>query len=394
MLEYRAVEDLQEVLPVAQSAFMVRYPDRPAVSEWLSHACSHGSKLYGVYEQDALLALYILHNYEMRFRSSVLPMGGIGLLCSRLDARGKGAVRFMLRHALETLRDNGQVISVLDPFSVSFYRKYGWELFERTRVMEFSPGLINVPEDADNGFTIEDQAMPDAAAKAFYNTYARAHHTLVQRGEAEWIDRTALRAWFPNAAARGVVKFSQANEVVGLLGYNLVCKPGEYEGTYEVNLMACTEEPVRRAMLRFVSRLSHQVKSVKVDLPVDQDLWPYLSNRPAKNEIRDGFMVRIVTMEGLNGLRIAAPDTALCIEVEDAQAPANAGVWQLRVAKGCLTVAPGESPELRCGIGVLSSVLSGFTTFQEMLAAGKAEALSTYTGADLPKAPTFLADYF
>lgn len=58
----------------------------------------------------------MLYDFRMRLRDSVVPMGGIGLLCSRLDARGKGAVRTMLRESLGTMRHKGHVVSVLDPF--------------------------------------------------------------------------------------------------------------------------------------------------------------------------------------------------------------------------------------------------------------------------------------
>ena len=35
------------------------------------------------------------------------------------------------------MRDNGQTISVLAPFSVSFYRYFGWELFLRSSIIQF-----------------------------------------------------------------------------------------------------------------------------------------------------------------------------------------------------------------------------------------------------------------
>jgi hypothetical protein len=42
----------------------------------------------------------------------------------------------------------------------------------------------------------------------------------------------------------------------------------------------------------------------------------------------------------------------------------------------------------------LSSVLSGFATFETMIAAGRMETLTAYRGQDLPRVTTFLADYF
>jgi len=96
----------------------------------------------------------------------------------------------------------------------------------------------------------------------------------------------------------------------------------------------------------------------------------------------------------LNGLRLAAPDGALAVDVTDPQASWNNGIWNLKIDRGTLHVSPGRSADLRCGIGVLSSVVSGFTSFARMIDAGKVEALPGYDGQDLPTTVTALADYF
>jgi predicted acetyltransferase len=229
---------------------------------------------------------------------------------------------------------------------------------------------------------------------AFYNAYAASHHTLVQRQHREWESRTALRAWSTDTAARGVVRFSTDSQVVGLMGYDLTRKAGEDQSTFNVNLMAYEEDAALRAMLRYVHRLSHQVKAVRFDVPPDCELWPYLNGRPEKTTIRDMFMIRIVSMGSLNGLSVDVPDLALEIEIEDDQAPWNAGIWRLSIESGTLHVTQGTHAALRCGIGALSSVLSGFSSFHELIAARKVDALDGYQGQDFAKTIPFLADYF
>ena len=129
-------------------------------------------------------------------------------------------------------------------------------------------------------------------------------------------------------------------------------------------------------------------------LPLDCELWPHLAHRPDKWTVRDVFMIRIVSLDALDGLSIDAPEMSLRIDVDDQQAPWNHGIWELSVDSGILRVRRGERADLRCGIGVLSSVISGFSNFEEMISARKADPLNTYRGQDLPKAVTFLADYF
>ena len=394
MHSYRTLDDPKQVLPIATAAFALRYPEQDAIDKWLASSLKHGRELYGVYEEDQLLSAFMLYEYQMRLRNSVLPMGGIGLLCSRMDARGQGAVRCMLRNSLETMRQRGHVVSVLDPFSESFYRNYGWEKFSRLQVVEFSPDLLSLPQDPNPEIMAVDLPFPDDESMAFYNTYAARHHTLAQRQEREWESRTQILSWNVDAAVRGVVRFSRDGQVIGLMGYDLTRKAEEYKSTFTANLLAYDEEDVLREMLRYLKRLSHQVATVRMNLPLDCELWPYLAHRPDKWTVRDVFMIRIVSLEALDGLSIDAPEMSLGIDVDDQQAPWNQGIWELSVDSGVLRVRRGERADLHCGIGVLSSVISGFSNFEEMISARKADPLNTYRGQDLPKTTTFLADYF
>jgi len=394
MFEYRAVTDVGAVADLTRSAFVIRRTNHAKQIESLTRSLEQGRRMFGVYEGSRLLSVYMLYDFRMRLRNSIVPMGGIGLLCSRLDARGKGAVRFMLQGALETMRDEGHVVSVLDPFDLSFYRKYGWELFEQCQRVELPPDALDVPGRDDGSEEAVDLPFPDEACRSFYNEHARGNYTLVERGEREWGKRTRIPFWNPDAAARGVVRISRDGEVVGLIGYELSSRPDDGHPTFTANLFAAADESAKWAMLRYLKQLSHQVKTLRLELPVDVDLWPYLSGRPERREILDQFMIRAVSIERLDGLSIDADDLSVAVEVPDEQAPWNTGIWRFTIEDGVLDVAPTDRADLRCGIGPLSSVLSGFTDLAAMIAARRIESLPSYAGQDLPRVTTFLADYF
>lgn len=394
MYSYRELDNPRQVLPIARSAFALRHSEQGSVEEWLSSAIEHERKLYGVYDGDTLLSAFMLYDFDMRLRSSVVAMGGIGLLCSRLDARGKGTVRTMLANALRTMKERGHIVSVLDPFDESFYRNYGWEKFSRRQTVELTPGTLCVPESSDSNFVSTDLSYPDEESMAFYNDYASKHYTLAQRSQQQWASRMKVLAWNTDVAARGVVRFSQDEDIVGLMEYELSRKTHEYRSIFTVNLLAPSNESALHEMLRYLKRLSHQISMIRLNLPLDTEFWPYFSDRPKKCSVSDEFMIRIVSMEALNGLSMEMPDLCVTVDVADPQASWNHGVWMLTIDSGVLRVERGTQANVRCGIGALSSVIAGFSTFNEMFQAKRAEALNTYRGQDFPKTVPYLADHF
>lgn len=56
-------------------------------------------------------------------------MGGIAGVATWPENRRGGLVSKLLSKALARMNEEGQVLSCLHPFSVPFYRKFGWELY-------------------------------------------------------------------------------------------------------------------------------------------------------------------------------------------------------------------------------------------------------------------------
>jgi len=394
-LTYRelSASHVGEILPLARYAHSVRPSEAGAVTEWLTESLEAGKRLFGVYNgaQDMPAACWLLHPYTMRLRESLVSMGGVGLVCSRPDQRGQGNVRFMMTRAIETMRKAGQAVSVLYPFHVGFYRKYGWESFTAWMRYEIPPGILAVP-GSDPAVVTQDLPFPDEKARIFYNDYARSHYNFALRDDVHW--RARLRLWGDEQIARGVVKAERQGQVVGLMGYTLTHKHGADSPVLNISLFAASDERAKHALLAYLKRQSHQVTKIELHLPVDELLWPYLNDYASTIKLQQLAMIRVVDLHLLEGLKIAAPDTILSFEVEDVQAPWNAGTWTLAVQDRVLHVERGGTPVLRSGIGPLSSVLSGFTNVGEMLACGKMTALPGYHGEDLPKETTLLVDFF
>src|SRR5699024_8661840 len=56
-----------------------------------------------------------------------ISMGGISSVATWPEYRRQGMVKHLLKHVLTYMKQHGQTISFLHPFSFAFYRQYGWE---------------------------------------------------------------------------------------------------------------------------------------------------------------------------------------------------------------------------------------------------------------------------
>jgi len=391
MFDYRKIADLEPFHKIAEFSFSVDERYRSSVRNTVRNSLTIGSEVWGAYDNSTLAAGYVLDEYTMRFRNSMVKMGGIGFVCTRIDYRGKGAVKFLMKGSLKTMHEKGHAVSVLYPFNQSFYRKYGWEQFYRVRKIKLSPEHFKLPE-SDDSITTELLDHPDQETISFYNDYARRHYNYCLRTMDYW-NMFMSNPW-PDLIARYIVKFSEKGKVIGLMDLSYVKEGKERKSVLSIRPLIYETEEARRSMLAFVKRLSQQIEEVAFMIPMDEELWPYLSDRPKEQTIDDFGMIRVVSVEQLDGLAIGAPDLELGIKLNDSLAPWNDGIFSLKVQSGRLEVSRSQEYDIECDVATLSSVLSGFTNLREMYACGRVKTTHDVLNVDLPKETTLLMEFF
>ena len=82
------------------------------------------------------------------------------------------------------MKDNGQTISFLYPYSIPYYRKQGWEIVSDQ--MTFSIKDTQLPHKRPVEGMIERVNIDDEDMKNIYKYFAMQHHGALIRGEFEW----------------------------------------------------------------------------------------------------------------------------------------------------------------------------------------------------------------
>ncbi|HBJ80260.1 sterol carrier protein domain-containing protein, partial [Pseudothermotoga sp.] len=240
--------------------------------------------------------------------------------------------------------------------------------------------------------TAEYLKFPDEVCKEFYNEHARREYNLALRDDPHWKRHLELSN---NEAANGVVKFERDGKIVGMIALYLSSGEAMFESIATVKDFIYNDNEAKEAMLNYLRRLSQQVTKLRMVLPEDFLLWPYLSDQPSEEKIGNAGMIRIVSVEKLDGLSVDFELEPLIVSVNDKFSEENTGNFEIKAEGGFLRISrTTKSPDIECDISCLSSIISGFTSFKEMIEAGRVQVFEGYRGQDLPKVATFNLEPF
>jgi len=196
-------------------------------------------------------------------------------------------------------------------------------------------------------------------------------------------------------ASNGIVKFEKDGKIVGIMALYLSSGETMFESIATVKDFIYNDRNTKEAMLNYLKTLSLQVSKLRMVLPEDFILWPYLSDQPSEEKTENAGMIRIVSMEKLDGLAVNFELEPLVISVNDKFSGENSGNFEIKTEKGLLKISKSsKSSEIACDISCLSSVISGFTNFKEMIEVDRVQVFEGYKEQDMPKVTTFNSEPF
>jgi len=311
---------------------------------------------YGLFDDnDRLLTKLTVLPLEAWIRGRKLAMGGIAGVASWPDARRQGGVSKLLLHAFARMKDQGQSLSMLAPFSFAFYRKFGYELtIERKK---YTLETKHLPPRVKTPGTVRIVPKEQGTLEPVYAAFAAGFEGTLTRDAEVWERRLLSK---PGIAA---VYYDEAGKAQGYMLYEVS------EQTMKVNDWAVLTEDARTAMWSYAANHDSMIKQLTITVPTDDSLSFLVPDPRFKQEIEPYFMSRIVDAEKFvaqYSFAAAGRDSVVALAVEDVQASWNAGDYRLCIAADGAAwleraeAGAGPDPDgLRCDIATLTAMLVG-----------------------------------
>ncbi|MBA2874288.1 GNAT family N-acetyltransferase [Thermaerobacillus caldiproteolyticus] len=350
--------------------------------------------IWGDFENGQLTAkLHVLPLHVVIHKQSFL-MGGIAGVATWPEYRREGKVAELLKVALEEMRKKQQTISFLHPFQISFYRRFGWELFALYKKLTIEQkDLRFLPMAHGRMERVEKEALFQTI-HPIYEEFSHRYNGMLQRTMRWWEQKILTKD------THAVVYVNQNNERRGYMLYQMKNRH------MDVQEMVALDSEAKRALWNFICQHDSMADKVTIITAADDPL-PYLLHNPRiTQEIVPYFMARIVDMEKLLQQypfkRIQEP---LFFYIYDEYAPWNTGFYQLsnegvkvfRKEQGKEACVHPPKRGLQLDINTAAALLLGYErplAFYEMGKLGGRKEDVEKLEAILPYRTSFFMDFF
>lgn len=292
-----------------------------------------------------------------------LKIGGVG---TSPEHRRTGMVRSFFREMDDYAREQGCMVSLLHPFSFSYYRKFGYERVADHRILEFPMSALNFVPFFRDMIPCTDESR-NADLLKIYNEFAAGRNIMLRRS-GEWK--------FPLC---GEDKYTY-------IWYDGNGKPSAYiicrtESEFSVNRMKsvnlhvyelCFVSPEGlRKLFGFLRMFEGEMESVKIhncamSPEVERMLRHYTHTRIT---VVPDTMARINEPEGvLRTVKYPQTPGSFTVRVlrEDGCPEYAAGAWKVDYAGGRAEVSRLDARaecEVTCGIGAFTQMIFGYEAY-------------------------------
>lgn len=296
----------------------------------------------GLFVDGGLVSVCKLYYLDAYLEDGFTTVGGLGGVATPPEHRRQGYVRRLLVEALREYRDAGVDVVTLWPFSVPFYRQFGWGIANKYTTYELPPDQLRFARGTAGTVRRLD---PDdwERLRSVEVAFGSGTALSMRRSERWWRDRT-LSSW----SGRGepyVYGYERGGELRGYLLYTVGRSDGG-ERTLRVTDLAHVDDDAYRGLLAFLADHDSQVATIRLPRAAETELLDRVHD-PGEIDctVQVGPMARLVDVaDALSGDGWPdGIDARFTLAVEDSLLDRNDRRFVVQIGDGTGTVDPAPA---------------------------------------------------
>ncbi|HDR4565470.1 GNAT family N-acetyltransferase [Bacillus paranthracis] len=381
----RLKEDkFREALRLSEYAFQYKVEEERMQQQLTRMKESH--EVYGIMEGNDLAAKLHLIPFHIYIGKEKFKMGGVAGVATYPEYRRSGYVKELLQHSLQTMKKDGYTVSMLHPFAVTFYRKYGWELCANLLVCHLTKSDLVMKKQVNGTVKRFNKENHPEEVEKLYETYAERFSGMLVRNEKWW-----LRAVYEDLTL--AIYYDENKTAAGYMLYKIE------KSKMTVEEFVPLHNEARNGLWNFICQHDSMIKELEMTVSENEQLLYTLQEPRVKTEIKPYFMGRIVDVEQflkqyeLNWNNV---QQELILHITDSFAPWNN--VSVRLANYEITIIEEPMDKgIKLDINALSTILLGYKRPLELneleLISGSEEEIRTFENV-VPVHKPFIYDFF
>lgn len=236
----------------------------------------------GWFDNDTLVSQVAVYPMKVQIFSKQYAMGGLTGVGTYPEYSGLGLMHQLLEEALKNMKNKGQYICYLYPYSIPYYRRKGWEIISDKISYEIKD--YQLPKNRQVVGNVQRVKTESEELKKTYDTFASQTHGAIIRDELAWNEY-----WFWDK-----------DDIMAAIYYNENEKPDGYiiywieNEVFYIKDMIFNNEEARTGLWNFVSAHFSMIDRVEGSTYTDEPLAFLLEDASIKEVISPYYMARIV----------------------------------------------------------------------------------------------------
>ncbi|GAB6511266.1 GNAT family N-acetyltransferase [Bacillus cereus] len=377
-------DKFREALRLSEYAFQYKVDEERLQQQLTKMKESH--EIYGIMEGEDLAAKLHLIPFHIYIGKEKFKMGGVAGVATYPEYRRSGYVKELLQHSLQTMKKDGYTVSMLHPFAVSFYRKYGWELCANLVICHMTKSDLVMKKQVNGTVKRFNKEKHPEEVEKLYEVFAERFSGMLVREKNWW-----LQAVYDDLTL--AIYYDENKRAAGYMLYKIE----NYKMTVEEFVPLHNE--ARNGLWNFICQHDSMIKELEMTVSENEPLLYSLQEPRVKTEIKPYFMGRIVDVEQflkqyeLNWNNV---QQEVILHITDAFAPWNNVT--VRLANHEITIVEETTEKgIKLDINALSAIMFGYKRPLELneleLISGSDEAIRSIENL-VPVRKPFIYDFF
>ncbi len=320
----------------------------------------------GCFDDGALISQFAVYPMEMNVHSAIFPIGFITSVATYPEYSRRGLMSRLMKQSLFEMREKGQSIAILYPYSIPLYRHRGWEIISDKMTWRISDTKMLARKDVPGYVRRVPGDSPDLIA--LHSKFAKKTHGCLFRNDLAWdeywrwdVDDTTV-----------AIYYGEDHAPLGYMVYRIDAD------TMYVKEMVYLNMEAKMGLFRYINAHDSMVDEVRGNNYSGESIAFALSDSDIKETIRPYIMGRIVDFESfLKRYRFKAEvsGVSFTFHVTDPFLEWNNKSFTIRIEGGVAELTSESSKyEAKLSIGTLTTLFLGYKRAPDLATLERIEA--------------------
>lgn len=244
------------------------------------------ANVIGWFNDDQLISQLCIYPCEVNIHGKLFSMGGLTGVGTYPEYSNMGLMNDLIKKGLEIMRDNGQWISYLYPYSIPYYRRKGWEIISDHLTFELKDNQI--PKSRPVSGYVERLAVTEKDVIDVYDKFARSTHGALIRHKLEWEE---YWRWENEEERIAVVYYDEHDTPRGYILYWIS------EDVFHIKDIIYLDQEARKGLWNFVYAHYSMIDKVEGNIFNNEPIHFLLDDGQINETLEPYYMARIVDVE-------------------------------------------------------------------------------------------------